>query len=84
MGESHTLTIENQKRLLAKGVLEVNGFSDKEIKISLINSVKIYIVGQNLKITNFQKQSGSFVAEGLILKVNYLQDGKNIFKKLVK
>ena len=84
MGESHTLTIENQKRLLATCVAEVNGFSDKEIKISLINGGKIHVVGQNLKITNFQKQSGSFVAEGIILRVNYLQDGKNVFKKLVK
>ncbi len=84
MGE-HTLTIENQKRLSATAVGEVDGFSDKEIRLKLVNGKRIIIYGQNLKVINFQKQSGNFMADGEINRVIYQnKTAGNFFKRLVK
>lgn len=85
MEEQHNLVVENQKRLSASSVAEVNGFSDKEIILTLVGGKKITIFGQRLKITNFQKQSGNFVADGEILKITYHGNKSgSFFKRLVK
>lgn len=85
MGEQHNLVVENQKTLSANSVAEVNGFSDKEILLTLVGGQKITVYGQELKISNFQKQSGAFVAEGEINKIVYHgKPSANFFKRLVK
>ncbi len=85
MEEQHNLVVENQKRLSASSVAEVNGFSDKEIMLTLVGGKKITIFGQGLKITNFQKQSGNFIADGEILKITYHGNKSgSFFKRLVK
>lgn len=85
MEEQHNLIIENQKRLSASSVAEVNGFSDKEILLTLVGGKRVTVFGQGLKIANFQKQSGAFVAEGEISKVVYqAKSSASFFKRLVK
>ncbi len=84
MNEVHTLSIENQKRIQISSVAEVNGFSDKEIRVTLASGVKISVSGQDMKITHFQKESGQFVADGQILGVKYHGAGQSFLKRLVK
>lgn len=84
MNEVHTLNIENQKRIQLSSVAEVNGFSDKEIRVTLVSGVKISVTGQAMKITNFQKESGQFVADGQIIGVKYQGAGQSFLKRLVK
>ena len=84
MNEVHTLNIENQKKIKLSAVAEVNGFSDKEIRVTLANGVKISVGGTDMKITHFQKESGEFVADGKIIAVKYHGAGQNFFKRLVK
>lgn len=84
MSEIHTLLIEEQKRIKITSVAEVNGFSDKEIRVSLVGGIKISVGGCAMKITHFQKESGNFIAEGEILSVKYHGSGGSFLKRLVK
>ncbi len=84
MNEAHNLTVEGQKRVLATAVAEVNAFSDREIKLTLVGGKKLVILGQNMKISHFQKESGQFIADGEILGVKYLGTSQNLFRRLVK
>jgi len=81
---AHSLIIESQKRINVTEVKEVNAFVEKEIKVTLLSGEKLIIIGNNLKIVNFAKETGNFVAEGLILGVKYLDKNVSFFKKLVK
>ena len=80
----HNLIIDNKKSISVTAVEEVNGFAEKEIKITLIGGEKLLIFGQNLKISSFAKESGNFVAVGEVLGVKYLGKSVSFFKKLVK
>lgn len=70
-----TLVIEQQKRLTMTGVLSVDSFSCDSI-IASINSGRLQIYGQGLKILAFSKQSGSLSVDGQINTVKY--GGKKI------
>ena len=84
MNDTHFVNIENQKKIQINTVQEVNGFSDKEIRVTLVGKVRVSVSGQNMKITHFQKDSGLFVAEGDIFGVKYHGAGQSFIKRLVK
>jgi hypothetical protein len=84
MGDIHNLTIENQKRVLASAVAEVNGFSEREIKLTLVGGKRLTVMGQDMKISHFQKESGQFIADGEIFGIKYQGAGQNFFRRIVK
>ena len=81
---AHSLIIDNQKKVSITDVSQVNGFSEKEIKITLNSGEKISILGAEMKIINFAKDSGNFVAEGQILGVKYQGKSVNFIKRIIK
>ncbi len=81
---AHSLIIDNQKKVSITDVSQVNGFSEKEIKITLNSGEKISILGTEMKIINFAKDSGNFVAEGQILGVKYQGKSVNFIKRIIK
>ena len=81
---ANSVVIEEQKRVTITDVKEVNGFSEKEIKITLINTEKVLVLGQGLKITAFTQNSGNFVADGQITGVKYLGKSVSFIKKIIK
>ena len=78
----HKLTIEQRKSVTLSGVESVIAFSSTKISIILTDGTKVYVVGTDLKITAFSKESGDFCAVGTILGVSY--GGKSFTAKLFK
>lgn len=61
--ESNILTIENQKTVSMTGVKSVSAFSAQQIVLELAVG-KVTLTGNHLKITDFSKETGKFLAEG--------------------
>ncbi|MBQ9781754.1 MAG: YabP/YqfC family sporulation protein [Clostridia bacterium] len=81
---THKIIIENRSENIITSVLEVLSFSDKELKIKLVNSTIIKIIGENLKIIGFDNQSGNFKAKGLMVSINYKGKEESFFKRVLK
>jgi len=72
-----SLSIENRKNIKVSGVSAVNSFSSAQISLSL-SGVKMTIIGSDLKIVDFSKESGMFTAGGLISCVKYSERGEKL------
>ena len=77
----HTLTIDQKKTVKATGVESVVAFSSSKICLNLLDGGRLYISGNNLKITAFSKDSGEFESVGSITSAAY---GGRIGVKLFK
>ena len=78
-----TLTLDNRKRLSISGVSEVLGFSETAIKLSIGND-RLFIVGEKLKITAFNKASGNFTCDGEITEMKYGVKKQPLIKRIFK
>lgn len=67
---SHTLTIEERKKITMTGVESVTAFSPQQISLNLSGG-KLVVTGSDLKITAFSKTSGTFSATGNISALRY-------------
>ena len=76
---SHTLTVEQQKKITMSGVESVNAFSPAQITLS-ISGGKVIVTGSDLKITAFSKSSGAFAATGNVYGVRYNARGGKLGK----
>jgi sporulation protein YabP len=66
----HTLQIEQRRKITMTGVESVESFSPREIQLAATGG-KLTVTGSELKIVDFSKESGSFVATGKIDGVKY-------------
>lgn len=82
MGEHQLLICKNG--VDAKGIKEVEGFSDKEIKVLVADERKLVVMGSGLRIINFSKNAGELSVCGAINAVNYRNKGEKIIKRLFK
>lgn len=82
MGEHQLLICKNGAD--AKGVKEVEGFSDKEIKVLVVDERKLVVTGSGLRIVNFSKNAGELSVCGTINAVTYRNKGEKIIKRLFK
>ena len=82
METSHSITVEQCKRITATAIDSVDSFSDKQIILSYSGG-KIAVAGSGMKIVAFSKSGGNFSATGEISSVRYLSKGK-ISGKLFK
>ena len=82
--KNHSLQIEYGQGLVASGVAEVVGFNEREIRFKTDSGVKTIVLGDNLKINAFNKQTGELKVGGAINSVKYgvkpLTTIKNLFK----
>jgi hypothetical protein len=67
----HTLSINQKKMAKATGVESVIAFSSTRISLNLSDGGRLYISGNDLKITAFSKDSGEFETVGAITGVAY-------------
>lgn len=72
------------KGLEAKGVTLVEGFSEKEIKVAVIGDKKLVVLGEQLKITHFSKQTEELFVTGEIYSLKYQAKGDKVLKRLFK
>jgi hypothetical protein len=78
----HTLLIEYTQGLFATAVCEVLSFNEREIKLSLLNGVRLLVYGEKLKITAFDKGSGELKLTGVIFSTKYSSLATSKLKKL--
>lgn len=82
------LTLENRKKLLLSGVIEVVSLNDEQIMLNT-NLGSLTIKGEELKMNKLDVQSGDMLITGLINSCVYVnkefkKDKESIFSKLFK
>ena len=77
------LTLESRIKLTMSGVDAVDGFSDVHLNLT-VSGDKVYISGENIKITAYNKSSGNLSAEGKFNQIKYGNAKVPIVKRLFK
>ncbi|MBE7089710.1 MAG: hypothetical protein E7362_02780 [Clostridiales bacterium] len=77
------LTLDARKRLALNGVNSVDGFSEKELKLT-VNGSKVEIKGENIKITAYNNVSGNFTADGKFNEIKFGGTKTPIIKRIFK
>ncbi len=77
------LTLESRTKLSMTGVDAVDGFSETFLQLT-VSGDKVYISGENIKITVFNKVSGNLSAEGKFNQIKYGNAKVPIVKRLFK
>ncbi len=77
------LTLEGQKRLTMTGVESVDGFSEQSLKLTLAGK-RVLVTGSHIKITSFNKATGSLTADGMFDSVRYDAKKGSLFKRVFK
>ena len=83
MEASHSVSVEQCKRITATAIDSVDAFSDRQIVLSY-PAGRIVVAGNGMKIVNFSKTGGNFAATGDITSVRYLSKGMGLKGKLFK
>ena len=73
--------IEQQKEITMTGVSAVDGFTSREIRITL-ESGRAVISGEDLKIVSFSKSNGNFSAVGRIAGIRFFAKHEKLTKRL--
>ncbi len=81
--DSEKITLEDRKKLTMTGVSAVEGFSPQYIKLTASGS-RLTVVGENIKISTFNKGTGTLIAEGIFNEFKYNQKKQPLIKKLFK
>lgn len=76
-----TALIEQQKKITVTGVVSVDAFSDRQIALTLENGTAS-VSGEDLKIVNFSKSSGSFTAVGKVSGIRFAGKREKLSKRL--
>ncbi len=69
----HNLIIEQRKTLNASGVKDVDSF-DEQTVVAVTQLGELTVRGNNLRISNFNAQTGDLSVEGSISSVSYSDD----------
>lgn len=80
---TENLTLDGRKRLSLTGVESVDGFNEQCLKLTVMGS-KLYIVGENIKITAFNKTSGNLNADGNFFEIKYYRKKQPVLKRIFK
>lgn len=86
MADINTLekfTLEGRKRLSITGVNSVDGFSERELKLTVSGS-RVDIRGENIKITAYNNVSGNFTADGLFSEIKFGGKKVPMLKRIFK
>ena len=81
--EAEKLILDGRKRLTMTGVQSVDGFSEQVINLT-ISGNKVRIIGENIKITAYNKASGSLSADGNFNEIKYNYKKTTFVKKIFK
>ena len=77
------LEIIGRKRLAMSGVDAVDGFSEQVLNLTVLGN-KVRITGEKIKITAFNKASGTLVADGVFCEIKYNSKKAPLLKRLFK
>ena len=71
--KQHNIVLENRKKLVMSGVLEVESFEDDVVEVKTSKG-ELTIRGENLKMESFISETGDLVVNGNIYAFVYLND----------
>lgn len=77
------LELVGRKRLAMSGVETVDGFSEQTLNIT-VSGVKVKITGEKIKITAYNKASGTLMADGIFNEIKYNAKKTPFFKRVFK
>lgn len=77
------LLLEEQRKISLTQVSSVDGFNEEILRLTIKNK-KVVIKGSGLKIAQFDKGNGNFIAEGNIYQIIFMGEKKPIMKKIFK
>ena len=82
---AHSVTLENRKKMLMTGIVEVVSSLDKAINAKTGDSL-ISITGSSLRVAKLNLEEGTLIVEGQIdgFKYSALSGGKSFMKRLFK
>lgn len=81
---SEKISLDDRKNLSASGVKEVKSSDSREIRLALTDGTGVLIMGENLKINSFSKDSGELSLSGEILSFRYSRKKEQFFKRVFK
>lgn len=67
----HSVTVEERKRVFMTGLSEVESFSESKIVAVVSGKDRITVLGSNMKISVFQKETGNLRVDGEIRQIVY-------------
>ena len=85
VNDKQTLLLENRRKLIIDGIIDVEGFREDYLELSS-NLGKIEVEGTDLKIEELRREDGKIYITGEISGVFYGDNkvGKKIFGKIFK
>ena len=80
----HSITVTQAKKVAVSGVCEVEAVGEQRVVMSIVGGKRLTILGENLKMGAFSKQTGTFFVEGTINELKYQGEKTAILKRLLK
>ena len=77
------LVLDARKNISLSCVETVDGFNEQMLKLT-INGTKVQIVGENIKITAFNKANGNLCAQGDFYEIKYTYQKQPLMKRIFK
>ncbi len=77
------LELMGRKKLAMSGVEAVDGFSEQVLNLT-VSGVKVRISGEKIKITAYNKASGTLMADGTFNEIKYNAKKTPFFKRVFK
>jgi len=81
--QADRLVLDARKSLSMTGVQSVDGFSNQYLNLTVFGN-KVRIVGENIKISSYNKSTGSFTADGIFTEIKYNHKKVPFVKRLFK
>ncbi len=77
------LELMGRRRLAMSGVEAVDGFSEQALNLT-VSGVKVRITGEKIKITAFNKATGTLMADGVFNEIRYNAKKTPLLKRIFK
>ena len=83
--QNHVVTIDNRKKMMLTGLVEVVSATDKTV-LAKTGDKQVSVLGGDLRVVKLSLEEGILILEGTIdsLKYGELKSGKSLIKRIFK